>query len=461
MPDRPTAEPGRRAAAAVSRRPSSLTVLAVLIPLLTVGALALVRAPADPTGPRPPADAELTRTTLVCPGALPGATEVLVGHTNPRAAGVVETRVGDEGRVRLSRGSALTESDDPLVLVGEGAIAPGLLAGRGGDGVAASCKDPAPDQWFTGVSAGPEHSSVLDLVNPDGGTAVADITLLGPDGPLDVPRLRGVTVRGRDAVSFDLAQVAPSRDVLAMRVQVTRGRLGAHVTDLVDEVGEGARSADWMPAQEEPATTSHLLGLGELQGERTLVLANPGDDEARVGIEVVTTRSEFAPSGLEEVRVAPGSVEVVEVGDALGGRTAEGATGLRVESSVPVTAGLRSVVAGDLSHAVAGSVVEERAAAVVPPGPKRLHLGGADAPGVAVVVTRDGEGRPLGRERVEVDPGKGVVVDLPGQARMVDVSLDRTGAVASVEATDGGLAVLPLAELALTGRVPDVIPALG
>lgn len=461
MPDRPSHGTRRRTAAATSRRPTVVTLLAVLLPLLTVGALSLVRAPAEPSGVRPPTDARLSRTTLVCPRALPGATEVRVGHTDPRARGSLETRLATDEPLRLRGGSATTDADGPLVVVGEGDLAPGLLAGRGGDGVATTCEEPAPDQWFTGVTAGAEHSSVLTLVNPDGGAAVADVTVLGPTGPLDVPRLRGITVPGRDTVSLDLADVAPTRDDLAMRVQVTRGRLGVHVTDFVDEVGEGARSADWLPSQAEPATTSRLLGLGQQEGERTLVLANPGDDEARVDVQVVTTRSEFAPAGLDEVRVAPGSVEVVDVGDALGGRVAEGATGLLVESSRPVTAGLRSVVDGDLSHAVTGARIEERAAAVVPAGPKRLHLAGADSVGVAVVLARGADGGRLERQRVEVGPGSGAVVDLPAEARLVDVRLDRTGAVAAVEAADGGLAVLPLSELVLTGQVPDVVPALG
>lgn len=460
MSDQVTHPSGRRRAPEEgSRRPSPLAVLALVIPLLTVGALALVQAPEVSTADRPPSDSRLTRTTLVCPAALPGTDRVAVGHTEAGARASVETRVGHERGVELRAGRGDTTSTDPLVLVGEGEVAPGLLASRSGEGVATTCDDPAPDQWFTGVAAGAEHSSVLTLVNPDGGPAVADVTVLGPDGPIDAPGLRGVTVPGRESASFDLARVVPSRDELALRVQVSRGRLGAHVEDRVQEIG-GARSADWLPAQDEARTTSYLLGLGGRGDERVLALANPGDDEARVAVEIVSEQSEFAPAGLEEVRVAPGAVEVVDLTDVLGSRAAEGATGLRVESSVPVTSTLRSVVDGDVAHAVPGTPVEGRTAAMVPPGAKRLLLAGADARGVATVTTSDGQGKPLGERRVEVSPGRGSVVDLPAGAALVDVRLARTGAVVAVEATDGGLTVLPLSELLLTGRVPDVIPAL-
>ena len=41
---------------------------------------------------------------------------------------------------------------------------------------------PAAVRWFTGVGAGASHRSVLELTNPDAGTAVADVTVLGRAG---------------------------------------------------------------------------------------------------------------------------------------------------------------------------------------------------------------------------------------------------------------------------------------
>lgn len=458
MPDHGTAAGGRRVATGSSRRASPLVVLAVLIPLLTVAALLLVQPPEPSGGARPPAASPLTRATLVCPAALPGTTEVRVGHTDPRVRGTVTTRVGRQGPVRLAGGPATVPSREPLVLVAEGQVAPGLLAGRGDAAAATRCGDPLPDQWFTGVSAGPEHASVLTLVNPDAGSAVADVTVLGPTGPVEAARLRGVTVPGRGVATFDLAEVIPSRELMALRVQVTRGRLGAHVVDRVEEIGGGAASAGWLPAQPGPATTSYLLGIGD-RAERSLVLANPGDDEARAELRVVTRRSEFTPAGAEEVRIEPGTIEVVDVGDLFAGRTAEAAVGLRVESTVPVTATLRAAGDGSLTHAVAGEFLTDRAAAMVPAGPARLTLAGADALGVATVTTRDRAGRRLAQQRVEVGPGRAAVADLPEATGYVEVDLDRTGAVASVEVGDD--VVLPLTGLVLTGQVPDVAPAIG
>ena len=64
---------------------------------------------------------------------------------------------------------------------------------------------------------------------------------------------------------------------------------------------------EWLPRQLAPALTNQLLGLPEGPGDRTLQLANPGDDMVRAEIKVVTGDTSFVPNGLEPVSVPPGS----------------------------------------------------------------------------------------------------------------------------------------------------------
>lgn len=455
----PTPQPGRRAAQpGRTGRIGPLDLLAIVIPLLTIGALALVGPVADETSSRPPAEVALTRTTLVCPAALPGAGTVAVASATGRS-GDVAIRQPAEDTLSLD-GTARDATRRPVVLQAEGDLAAGLVAGRYGDGAATACDLPSPEQWFTGVGASAEHGSVLELTNPDRGPAVADVAVLGPDGPVDVPSMRGVTVPGGRTVRFDLAAVVPERADLSLRVVVSRGRLGAHVTDLVDELGGGVRSRDWLPAQAAPATTSYLVGLGGKPGDRVLAVANPGDDEARVGLRVVTKGSEFTPAGLEEVTVPPGGTTSVDLSGVLRSRAARGAIGLRLESSSPVTAAMRTLASGDLSHAVAAAPLEDRAGIVLPRGPARLLLAGAGQAGVVTYTLRDQSGREVARERVEVGPGVSPRIKLASGATQLDVVVQRTTVVAAVEVGPPGLAVLPLSDLPLEGLVADVRPAL-
>ncbi|KRF29383.1 DUF5719 family protein [Nocardioides sp. Soil805] len=455
----PTPQAGRRAALpGRTRRLGPLDLLAVLIPLVTVGTLLLVRPVSDDATSRPPAEVALTRTTLVCPAALPGAGTVAVASATGER-GEVEMRQPAEDTLTLD-GTVRDATRRPVVLQAEGTLAAGLVAGRYGDGAATSCDLPSPEQWFTGVGASAEHASVLEVTNPDRGPAVADVTVLGPDGPVDVPAMRGVTVPGGRTVRFDLAQVVPDRADLSLRVVVSRGRLGVHVVDQVDELGAGPSSSDWLPPQAAPATTSYLVGLGGKPGDRVLAVANPGDDEVRVALRVVTKGSEFTPSGLEELTVPPGSTSTVDLTGVLRGKAARGAIGLRLEASQPVTAALRTLASGDLSLAVGATPFEDRAALTLPSGPARLVLAGAEEAGVVTYTLRDRRGREVARERVAVGPGVSPRVRLTSGATQLDLVVERTTVVAAVEVGPPGLAVLPLSPLRLQGLVADVRPAL-
>ncbi|PUA81954.1 DUF5719 family protein [Nocardioides currus] len=459
MSETPEPTPGRRSAArSLSRRLGPIELVAIVVPLLTVAALALVRPVDDATTVHPPTDVALERTTLVCPTALAGAKTVSLADADG-ASGDVTTRLPDEDTIALDGTKRVGKSAAVAVQATED-LASGLLGTRYGDGVATSCRAPQPDQWFTGVGAAPEHSSTLEVTNPDGGPAVADVTVLGPDGPVDVPALRGVTVPGGRTLRFDLAEVVPTRDELALQVHVSRGRLGVDVVDQVDELGRGARSEDWLPSQAEAGTAAYLLGLGGKPGDRTLVLANPGDSEARVQVKVVTKESEFALADAEEVRVSPGSTEAVDLTDLLEGRAGRGVIGLRLDATLPVTATLRTLAGGDLSHAVAGAPLASRTALALPGGPSRLLIAGADNAGVATYVVTDAQGDQVADERVELTPGEAARIKLPSKGAVLDLTIQRTGAVASVEVGPPGLAVLPLSELVVDGRVPDVRPAL-
>lgn len=449
---------GRRSAPALGGRLGPVEILALLVPLLTVGALALVQPIDEPSTTHPPTDVPLTRATLVCPTALPGTGTVALANADG-ATGDITMRLPVEDTIALD-GTARTGVRKALVAQAEGDLAAGFLGVRYGDAAAAACSAPRPEQWFTGVGAAPEHSSTLELVNPDGGPAVADVTVLGPDGPLEVPALRGVTVPGGRTLRFALADVVPTRGELALHVLVSRGRLGVDVVDQVDELGRGARSRDWLPSQGEAGTSAYLLGLGGKPGDRTLVLANPGDSEARVELKVITKESEFAPADADEIRVAPGATETVDLTDLLRGRAAQGALGLRLDSTLPVTASLRTLANGDLSHAVTGVRIEARGALAMPRGPSRLVLAGADGVGVATYVVTDEDGKEIARERVELTPGAASRIKLPREGAVVDVMVERSGVVASLEVGPPGLAVLPISELVLDGRVPDVRPAL-
>jgi hypothetical protein len=464
----------RRPGRARRRVVSPDAVLAVLLPVACAAALVLVRPEADRKGAHPPASTELATASVVCPAAMSDRSRegadglgvtTLAGEPGEDTRGPVGIGLGEDVRrvaVRTGQVTAVRPGRGPVVVTGSGELAPGLVAGRSGSAplAAADCGPTAADQWFTGVGAGATHSSVLELVNPNVGRAVADITVWSQNGPLDVERLRGVTVPGGSSTRLELGELVPRRRELTVEVTTLRGQLGTVVEDTYDELGGGLRATDWLPGQAAPSLESVLLGLARGQGARTLVLGNPGASELRAEIKIVTPRSVFSPSGVEPVRVAPGTSQKLTLSSLLEDATDKGAIGLVVSANGPVTTTLRQVVDGDVSLLAPAEPVSSSTAVVVPPGRKRLVLADPAAVGAATVTALAADGEQLSSERLELKPGTGANIELPDEAALVVLTPERTSVRAAVLVVGDGNAVVRMRELVRTGLVPDVRPAL-
>lgn len=459
----PAGAPGRRTSRSARRGPDATVVLALVLPLVTVAAVLLVR-PDSPTSPvRPPAETQLTRTSVICPTAAARAFVTTAGGSSG-SSGEVSVRFGKTERTATVEAGQVTEvrgSDAPAVVVAEGAAAPGLVVGRFDSPLAAAeCREPASDQWFTGVGAGARHTSVLELVNPDAGPAVVDTTVYGRDGVVEASGLRGVGVPSGGVVRIDLAETVPRRDELALRVTTSRGRVQVSIRDAYDGFGSRRPTTDWLPAQTGPTTSNLMLGLEPGPGQRTLVLANGGADETRATVRLVTGDSVFTPRGVEEIAVPPRSVTRVTLSEVLDDESAAGVIGLLVETPAPITAGLRSVTDGDLSHAVPGARVGTATAGIVPPGRKQVQIAGAATAGTVRLTARGSDGQVVGEQTVEVVPDRGYSVRVPRQAVLVELTPTGTGVVASVLVVGSGTTVVRLRELRRTSLVGDVRPAL-
>lgn len=465
---------GRRTANRTRRASINLTtVLAVVLPVCCALAVLAVKPGDVPDEQHPPTRTTLTSSTLVCPSALPGAPAVGLTTTADGVRGPVTVGLGkDPKTANVATGEVTSVDDaDALAVGGTDETAPGLAATRfGGDELAlAGCLPPSPHQWFTGVGAGAGHTSVLELSNPDAGTAVADVTVLSGSGVVDAPRLRGISVPGGSSVRLDLGSTIPRRGELALDVVTARGRIGASVLDRIDRVGSSPLTRDWLPGQAEPSTTNLLMGLAPGSGRRFVVIANGGDDEVRADVKIVSEDSVFSPKGIDEVRVPPQGVVRVSVSSVLGDAVKDGALGLQVTASGPVTATLRSQVGDDLSHTVAGVPFTSAATAVLPggvaKGPKATDasvvLAGATRTGTVTVVSRAADGSELDRTTVDITPGRGFTIPVPAAAVQVTVSPAKTAVTGSVLLSrKGGAAVLPLVVPVSSGLVPDVRPGL-
>ena len=414
----------------------------------------------------------VTRTTLSCPG-LSTPAGVTTGFTVGSApvpglpadgtveyaapgvpARVVDLRRGDSRRL------AGAPTRDGAVVDATGAIAAGLFGLRAdrGDGTLAAVRCPAPGAswWFTGAGATLDHSSRLVVSNVDPGPAVVDIAVFGRDGRVPSVGTAGITIAPGGRIVLRLSDVAPQSDELAVSVTADRGRVVAAVADSLSTRAARPPGHEWIPSQVTASRVVRLSGLPVGPGDRTLLLANPAEREAVVELQVSTATGAFLPAGFEPVRVPPGSVVSVDVTDVLDRRVGA----LRISSSLPVLAGLRSVTGADISYAAVVAPFGARGVAPLPRGARPtvlLTAGGLG--GTATVTVHDAAGTATADRDLVIAPGATVRWSpAPGGAYLMVHTI--AGSVhGAVALAGGGSAQVPLTRLGVRVPRPEVRPA--
>lgn len=445
------------------------TVLAVVIPLLTVGMLALVRIPPVHETTQPPSLTKLTNALLVCPSGGPGSADAAVSTASGSSGDLSVLAGGQQQSVPVTTGgSSPVDSQDALVVRGSDELAPGLVGLRSGTSPlgALACTVPSPDQWFTGLGARADHDSVIELVNPDAGPAVADLTLLG-SRLVSVRRLRGILIPGHKTITLDLGRVIPRATPFTAHVVVSRGRLAVDVLDSSTNLRTHRTTREWLPRQLVPATTNQLLGLPPGSGGRTLLLANPGENVVRAEVKVVTADTSFTPDGLAPVSVPPGATVRVPLSKELGKALAGGALGVSVVADEPLTASLLTTLDHDRVLTVPAADVTAEAATLIPvstgkaakDNPVRAGLLlSADAAGSARVTAYDESGQKVLTKTVASQQGHTVSLELPRGTAFVQVQPRGTPVRGAVLVTGDGATVIPLTELLTQGLVPQISP---
>lgn len=225
-----------------------------------------------------------------------------------------------------------------------GGLAPGLVAAQttqdsfsDGRGLSSqACLGPDTTWWFVGGGSTAGRETQLVLVNPESTPAELEVAISGPDGPVSVPRLRGLVVEPRSRVVVRLSREAPRLPAAAWRVTVRQGRVMAGVSDREAE-GFVPRGADWIPASVDPSTRVLVPGVIGGSGGRQLLVHAPGDLSATVRVRLITAAGSFVPAATPEIEVPGGSVVAVDLDSALQGDDAT----VDLQSDQPIVAGVR------------------------------------------------------------------------------------------------------------------------
>lgn len=468
--------PGRRSGGGRGRRVDVVVVFAVALPVIAGLAFGALRAePLPERDQRPPELAHLSAATVVCPGSIVEG-PVLVSRVPDVRGGDVEVsaavpqdedaqepvELGDPAPVAAETGRVEIAPDEggPVVISGRGPAAPGLVAGRDGGVATPECGVPAYDEWFVGVAAASRDMSTLELVNPESGPAVVEVEVYGPNGVLEAPDdLRSITVPGHAVRPVPLSLVFPKRVDLTLHLTVTRGRISTSVRQTFDPLGRGVRTSDYLLPQADPAVDNLLLGVPS-QTPGTLFVTNPGADEVRVDVKIVTKDTVFTPTGADSIVVGPHKIKRIGLRQTLPVEARKGMLGLLVSASEPVLTSVRTFVDKDIALFSPVTTFDDPVVAVLPEGDKTLLVGGADLATAVDVTAVDATGEVVLEKALKLTPGSIAELALPAEAVSITVTARSSPIVGSVlvpgAARTPGLGVIRLREAAVNAEIPSV-----
>ncbi|MFE0653990.1 DUF5719 family protein [Streptomyces sp. NPDC059534] len=173
-----------------------------------------------------------------------------------------------------------------------------------------SCGAPDTDFWFPAASTAKERQDYVHLTNPDDTAAVADIELYGPEGALKSQFTEGIPVPARSTVPVLLSTLTgeTAKPDVTVHVTTRSGRVGAAIGSADEKLG-----SDWIAAAADPASTAVLPGIPADATSVRLVALAPGDDDADLKVQLVTTAGTIVPAGAGTLHVKSGMTAAVDL----------------------------------------------------------------------------------------------------------------------------------------------------
>lgn len=297
-------------------------------------------------------------------------TRTAIGPTAPGGLERVRPELGADGWVWMGW------ADHPYIAWHEWRTegAPGEPRGA----VAARCIPSDAASWSVlGLRTDGGNESLLRIANPYAADATFAVTLITPEGPLEPIALRNVSVSAGDRIAVRVNDHAPEQSDVAAIVTVGAGRVAVEgLQRAVAGVG-GVEGVSVVPALTAPSTTWTLpwLPLGpDIDG--SVWVHNPEPRPVVVQFTLHSPQGTAVPEGSDSVEVGPGALVRIDTADlAIDGRRVLGMT-LRSETTgVVVAAGAQfraedpqrtgivrypAAAAADPQWSIAGTATAER-----------------------------------------------------------------------------------------------------
>jgi hypothetical protein len=328
----------------------------------------------------------------------------------------------------------------PTILDTKNMTAPVWQIKKGVWAGATICSAPSISQWFVGGAADVTSKGKLILINSGLSDAIIDVEIWSESG---VRPSKVVTLKANSSLVQSLDSLDPGAKRLALHIAPRSGRVNAF---LVDERGRGLRSlgGDMVNASPDPSKVNvipaipHMKRSGKALSHTLRVIA-PGDVDARISVELVSTKGSFIPVGFDDRVIKAGIVTEIPLNPQLVPSTFS----LRISSDRPIVSSVYSATyaesKSDFVWSTSTSAMTEYSLAVSGLSPTLVFSGDKVSVSLSILFTNK-------KEKKFTVTGEGIATFIvPDNARTVNFTKvsDKTFGSALIS-TQSGYGFLPL-----------------
>lgn len=339
----------------------------------------------------------------------------------------------------ISGGTAITQRAEPTTLSAAQSLVVDVDDARG---LAVSeCSETRLDQWLVGGSTRTGRQSTLIIANAAEVSASVDVTVHGPDGPVETVGSTGIAIAPGTETVIDLAAIAPGVADAVVHVASTGAPVAAHLQQITTR---GLESGGYDVVDPVSALTAAVLPGVEIT-EATGVETQPDFDDTvptlrvlSVGGGAVRIRFQAADGTTVE---SEGQLEAGRVTDFPLDEIPTGSTTIRVEAETPIVVGARQVAVAaegnDFDWVAGGQPRSGTSSVAVPPGPgTTVHIAStSDAPQETSVGGQPVQLGPYGTHQQPVPEGS---VTITGEALVVAIAYRDASRVGGFTASPQG-----------------------
>jgi hypothetical protein len=340
----------------------------------------------------------------------------------------------------------LMQSSSPTILETKNMTSPVWQIKKGVWAGATICSAPSISQWFVGGTADVTSKGKLFLINSGLSEAIIDVEIWSESG-IRPPKV--VTLKANSSVVQTLDSLDPGAKRIALHIAPRSGRVNAF---LVDERGRGLKSlgGDMVNASPDPSKVvvipaiPHMKRSGKALGHTLRVIA-PGDVDARISVELISTKGTFIPVGFDGRAIKSGIVTEI----ALNPELVPGTFALKITSDRPIVASVYSTTfaqaKSDFVWSTSTAEMKEYSLAVSGLAPTLVFSGEKISVSLSILYTNK-------KEKKLTVTGEGIATfTVPENARTINFTKvsDKTvgGALISSQSGYGYLPLNPGSEL--------------